>query len=377
MKTFPVPAQSKHYFPLVCGLTFIVASPLESANIVFGPGAAFPGITGGVDSGERLNVALRPGTFHNLGPGSYHLSEFGFLGTSGAGTATPFLAEKVGGDYHVVWVGNDNAVSMGANSHSYNQYLNLRTSKTLYAGFYTADGGRIGHNGNVAGQGPTDHWATVPSISYGNTIPSSPSNPNLGRDYAFDIHSTSYGAGWLGAGDLGADERDTPAMGNRLNIDRSSSRMFGAGNYDVTQFAFHGLYEDTGNTQLDGGFVPFLAKNNGGNTFEYLWVGSEVDTALGWTIAEQSGNFSLAADTEVFAGFYSVDGGRISFSDGASYSTAHDSGASFTVTTGGTRTFTSYPTLERAYAFEITVIPEPGVTAFLALSSLLAIRRRR
>ncbi len=231
--------------------------------------------------------------------------------------------------------------------------------------------------------GLTDHNgapALVPEV--GVQLPVF-SNNNLPRTYSAGINvspaplaAASIGSG---AGITDATDRDTPG-GDRLNID-STFLSLPAGNYSVSNWNLNVI----DNTQ-GGSITPMLLSGSPGS-YTTLWVGSAYDpTSDGIQLVPESGSFTIASATNIYAGFFTQGGGSAIIaldsdnSGSGNSSTDHDS--AFAAPTGSGQTVDGFsnPGLARTYAFDITItqVPEPSGSLLLGLAvTVLAFRRRR
>jgi hypothetical protein len=141
------------------------------------------------DGGERLNVDNNRSM--TLVPGAYSVDDFSFNGMAAAGTVRPFLARLTGDNtYETVWVGDAVGGALGGVSVDPTGGFTLTTGETLFAGFYTADGGRVAFTEGVArppGFGVTDHAGTVTPVTGAGEAITNFSNANLERTYSFSI----------------------------------------------------------------------------------------------------------------------------------------------------------------------------------------------
>ncbi len=171
----------------------VIVSMLAFASVAsavsIGPGSGYcnGGMADGV--GERLNISQM---YTNLSAGWYSVGNFSYASTSAIGDVTPFLAVGTpGSSYTTVWVGSTvTAGATGVKTTSYDvatQSFQLSSGQNVYAGFYTANGGRVDF---VESGSLTDHdnGFTGPTTA-GNTVTDF-SNPNLLRTYAFGVNAT-------------------------------------------------------------------------------------------------------------------------------------------------------------------------------------------
>ncbi len=176
-----------------------------------------------------------------------------------------------------------------------------------------------------------------------------------------------------------ADDQDTPGA-ERLNVDKSMSVVLAAGEYNVTDWRLN-VYENT-----QGGTITPMLLSGSPSTYTTLWVGSAFNpTADGVQTVPETGTFTLAVPTTVYAGFFTegLGSGIIALdannSGSGNSSTDHDSG--FTAPTGAGDIVDGFsnPGLGRTYAFEINVdpVPEPATMSLLALGGLIMLKRRK
>lgn len=183
-----------------------------------------------------------------------------------------------------------------------------------------------------------------------------------------------------GSGITQATDQDTPG-GDRLNVDRTTFVTLGAGTYSVADWRLNVFSHTEGGT-----ITPILVSGTPSN-YTAEWIGAAFDpTSDGVKTVLESGTFTLAASTNIYAGFYtsSLGSGIIALDannsgSGASI-TDHDNTPTPPASVGDPVSGFSHPgILTRTYAFEINVdpIPEPS-TALLGLGGLaLMLRRRR
>ena len=208
------------------------------------------------------------------------------------------------------------------------------------------------------------------------------SNNNLGRTYSSGINVTdanpltAAGVG-AGSGINGALAQDTPGQ-DRLNVDLLFSTL-AAGTYSVSDWSLNVRDNAQGGT-----ITPMLLIGAPGN-YTTLWVGSAFDpSSNGAQTVSESGSFTLAATTEVYAGFFTQGGGSgiialDSNNSGAGNFSLTDHDTAFTAPAGIGESVTgiSNPALGRTYAFEINVVPEPSTFGLLGLAGIALITRRR
>jgi hypothetical protein len=172
------------------GRTYAFGISVEPTPLLLvGPGFLS---NGGLDGGERLNIDVaHPLT---LGAGEYNVDDFSFLSLQASGVVTPFLARSVGTDsYETVWVGSGVAALLGDMAIDPSGGFTLSGTETLFAGFYTAGGGRVAFTegvGRPPGFGLTEHDSDFTGpISAGQSV-SGFTNPDLARTYSFSVGVT-------------------------------------------------------------------------------------------------------------------------------------------------------------------------------------------
>ena len=177
------------------------------------------------------------------------------------------------------------------------------------------------------------------------------------------------------------------SFAGRLNISREFTNL-AAGSYNVKSFSWKELDEST-NADLQ----PFLAKltDATNRVYEILWAGP-IGTGNGgageYSVSYMGESFSLAAATDVYAGF-NQEANIIPFNIRSIVATTDHQGTElgpdFSLTAGDSYTGFSRPNLPREYAFDIevepTAVPEPSSIAVFAIGAVgivgLRIRRRK
>jgi hypothetical protein len=173
------------------GRTYAFKIGVETSPLLtIGPGFLS---NAGADGGERLNIdAAHPLT---LSPGSYNVDDFSFQSTAAAGTVTPFLARSTGTDsYQTVWVGGAVGGILGDLAVDPTGGFTLTGSESLFAGFYTASGGRVAYTEGVArppGFGLSEHDDTFTGPSAAGQSVTGFSFPDLARTYSFSVGVTA------------------------------------------------------------------------------------------------------------------------------------------------------------------------------------------
>lgn len=338
-----------------CG---VLAATLNAATI--GPGLVTPT---GADSGDRLNV---DDTFPQvLAAGRYLVTDFRYNATATADGVVPFLATSSGTDqYQLLWIGSSlSGVNATTTSTDPVGGFTLGASTSVYAGFYTTNGGRVAFT--TMGSQTTDHAGTVNVPTGGNTIGGF-SNPNLNRTYAFSITADPNPLLTVGPNFLSNQGADG---GERLNIDQSNSLNLAAGTYNVKDFSFIG-------TSAAGTVTPMLLRSTGANSYETVWVGGTAASVIGGVSVNPGGSFTLGSAETLFAGFFTAGGARVAFTTAMGVT---DHANSFTAPTGVGQTINvfSNPDLVRQYSFAITV-PEPSTAGlFLAGIGVASMLRKK
>jgi hypothetical protein len=364
------PAARRVAFAVAAAVLACAAGTSRAATI--GPGTA--GATTGADSGDRLNVSDAPSTAVSLPAGTYDIDSFAFNAT-GAGDVVPFLATSTAANnYSLLWIGSAApGVASGAVNVNPAGGFVLDAAASVYAGFYTAAGGRVAF---ADGTGvTTDHNGTA-TVPRGGVALSTFSNPDLNRTYAFSITANPTARKTAGGGILANGGADS---GERLNIDNNRSLTLAAGTYDVDDFSFNG-------TAVGGTVTPFLARLTGADTYQTVWVGGAVPGVSAGVSVDPVGSFTLASGDTLYAGFYTAAGGRVAFTEGPGRPpgfgvTDHSSTVTAVTVPGESIGWFSNPDLQRTYAFSIgvnpAVVPEPAAAAAILFAGAFVGRRRR
>jgi hypothetical protein len=311
---------------------------LSSAHgaVLVGPGSA--AATSGADSGERLNVSR---TNILTTPGFYTVTGASFSGTSASGTLTPFLAWNAGSNtYQSSWAGTGIASANGTVSSSPGTVVYLPGAAN-HAGFYTSGGGRVGFTSG----GITDHDNDFTGPSGANQTVDGFSNAGLGRTYGFGVtleplaRYTTLSSGFLST--TGVDG------GERLNVDESGARTLGPGTYSLRDFSFQG-------TSASGSVVPVLVTSTGANSYQTIWKGSAVGSAVGMVQVDPSGTFTLGSTATIYPAFFTQAGGRVAHRESIGV-TDHASAFTSPQYVGSTLSTFSNPNLSRQYSFGLSV----------------------
>jgi len=197
------------------------------------------------------------------------------------------------------------------------------------------------------------------------------------------VPEPSTGAEMIGPGSAITEalQQDTPGA-DRLNVDRTTFVTLAAGTYNVDDWWLN-VFDNT-----EGGTITPMLLSGAPSSYTTVWLGSAFDpTSDGVQTVPEAGNFTLAAATDIYAGFFTAGQGsgiialdQNNVGSGNS-STDHDN--AFTAPTGIGQAVTEFSNanLPRTYAFEVNVspVPEPStfVLAGLGLLSLIAFGRRR
>lgn len=205
---------------------------------------------------------------------------------------------------------------------------------------------------------------------------------------ASSANGQTIGAGPGIVNEEGRIQVDTPsedgADQSRINVDDTYTVTLPAGEYSATSWSYH--------AGQVGSVIPFLAFETAADVYQLLSSGDQVDVGadgldLDTTAAWGGANFTLTAETEVFAGIVNPTGegsqnpiytnrdiGTVDHDNNV------DGGVGVAIDTGVAQGF-KHGNLARAYAFSIDVapVPEPstGLMAFvLAGLALIKLRRR-
>lgn len=223
--------------------------------------------------------------------------------------------------------------------------------------------------------------ALTDTVTGGSTLP---------RIYSlqFDTNATPVTAATIGpgAGITDATTQDTPGS-DTIVVDTTVTKVLAAGDYQVDDWTFNVL------DHTEGGTITPMLLAGSPSSYTTLWLGSPFDpTSNGIQTESESGGFTLAADTDVYAAYFTTGGGGgiialDSDNSGSGFSVSDVRNSPFaTPTVGGTVDGFNFPGLVRTYAFEINVAaaptataPEPSavVLAALGFAGLAVSRRRR
>ncbi|MCA9263336.1 MAG: lamin tail domain-containing protein [Planctomycetales bacterium] len=156
------------------------------------------------------------------------------------------------------------------------------------------------------------------------------------------------------------------SAGVRLNVEPTFVQTLPAGTYNVQDISF------AANSDGTGELLAFLAiQTAAGPTYQTIWVSSATRPAAGDSIhtvpyAAGSQQFTLTAETDVYAGAWHDGAAKVRFSSAATI-TNHDSSPITPSAAGETIGDFSHPALnDRTYAYHITVAAEGGTTSGLA-----------
>jgi hypothetical protein len=176
---------------------------------------------------------------------------------------------------------------------------------------------------------------------------------------------TSIGTGGMigpGSDITSAGQQDTPNQ-ERLNVDRTVYTNLADGTYNVDDFRLNVFDHNQGGT-----ITPMLL-SGAPSSYTTLWVGSAFDpTSIGDQTVPESGSFTLAVATDVYAGFFTAGSGSgiiaLDQNNVGSGNSQTDHDTAFTAPTGPGETVTDFsnPNLSRTYAFEINVSDTAGVS---------------
>ena len=105
-----------------------------------------------------------------------------------------------------------------------------------------------------------------------------------------------------GAGITDATDQDTPGA-ERLNVDRISVTL-AAGTYSVNDWRLNV------HTHTEGGTITPMLLSGSPSNYTAEWIGAAFDpTANGVQTVAESGTFTLAVATDIYAGFYTSGSG--------------------------------------------------------------------
>ena len=184
----------------VCLLGVVLAASTAQATII---GCGLEGdllpSRSGADAGERLNIDRN--VTATLAAGTYQITDFSFFASvnstdpSPNGAATPLLASLTGGNdtFTTLWVGDAVAAPDGTEvSVDPAASFTLTETTTVYAGFFTSNGGRVGFNGGGPESDPlvygvTAHLTSVPAELVAGDSITFGTYSTLARTYAFSL----------------------------------------------------------------------------------------------------------------------------------------------------------------------------------------------
>jgi len=182
-----------------------------------------------------------------------------------------------------------------------------------------------------------------------------------------------------GAGITNALQQDTPGE-ERLNVDRTTFVTLPAGEYEVEDWRLN-VFSNT-----EGGTITPMLLSGAPSSYTTVWLGSAFDpTSNGVQTVVETGTFTLAASTDIYAGFFTAGTGsgiialdQNNVGTGSS-TTDHDNSFVAPTGTGQTVSAFSHTNLRRTYAFEVNVvpIPEPATMMMLAAGLPALLKRRR
>ncbi|MGC4006632.1 MAG: PEP-CTERM sorting domain-containing protein [Pirellulales bacterium] len=199
---------------------------------------------------------------------------------------------------------------------------------------------------------------------------------------AFGTASGVFAAGKVGAGSApgGANNLDG-AGAPRLNVDLANTLNLGAGTYRINDTSFAA---DAGNGS--GAIRTFLARETGANTYETVWVSDLYQPLANGLFSDTAfaiPQFTLAADTVLFAGIYHDGVARVYYNDDATLTNHNATSVVAPATVGEPIAGFSNPGLNnRTYKFEVNVsavaVPEPHTIGLVGLGvvGLICVHRR-
>ncbi|MBT3192787.1 MAG: hypothetical protein HN341_09560 [Verrucomicrobia bacterium] len=156
-----------------------------------------------------------------------------------------------------------------------------------------------------------------------------------------------------GSGITDAGDQDTAGQ-DRLNVDRTSVSL-PAGTYNIGDFRLNVI------DHTQGGTITPMLLSGAPSSYTTLWVGAAFNPiADGVQTVPESGSFTLASATDVYAGYFTASGGgaiiALDANNSGSGSSTTDHDNSFTAPTGAGQAVTGFLNgYGRTYAFEINI----------------------